>query len=763
MKKHLFRICMIIFSLLLMIGKSYASSLGKKDIVIYWDASNSQGKKNKTKEFDFLDSFFKRTPNVEVTLFIFNTSIILEESLKVEDSNWNYLKQLLSNVTYDGDSDFSLVNTELSTELLFFFTDGKCNFGEFKASLYSPRIITISSQFDIDKKFLHNTAYYNRGYYVNLLESDISSSVQAVLAEETLAKLEFIGAEEKNYSQKYIKGIVTDALDVLPNVNVMILEKNIKTITDQFGRYSIKADRGDVLLFSSIDKKNVMVEVGEEDIIDIRMIDQINELEPVIIKSKSNNDDLEIRIGDKWVNRNSVGYDVKSLESKDFNNLSRSLGDAIAGKFAGVKMGNDNDLGQMIIRSNMSYLLSSNPVFVVDGVPLTRSTIPLSLAGNNKQPISEATAYEGKKNFNFLDPNSIQSITVLKGLAATNRYGQLGNNGIVLITTKVAENRLNLSQKQESLQKMKYDIYKLPLFINNNPKSNFITILEKTSSIEQGYQQYLKLKNFHRDNVTFFIESAEFFFSKGERGIGFRILSNLSELFPEDTSVLKILAFHLEKYEMFEQAQDIYKLIIEISPTISQAYLDLANSYYDDGKHQKSVDLFLKISSKKIRKVKSFNGLQSQINNDFKSLLSHRSTGWKLNKIEPKYFNLPKYDIRIVTEWSHPQTEFEMQYINPKKQYFVLSHTLEKYKKVMDREWAEEFTSEEYIIANAEKGKWFLGLKSSLEHNTDVKYPKFLKVKIYTNFGGTQEKLQTHIINLDRVSEDKIFAYFTVQ
>ncbi|MFD2562228.1 TonB-dependent receptor plug domain-containing protein [Aquimarina rubra] len=728
------------------LNSSFNEFSSEEDIIIYWDASFSQKDKNFNKEFQFLDAYFNNQTNIKVSLIVFNTEIISEDIFTIRSSHWNDLKNKLENITYDGESDFSLINTKVDSKLLFLFTDGNSNFGEVKTNLYSPRIITVSSQESINKKELHELAYYNRGYYVNLLENDISTYIKAIKNQETPTKLEFITRKKAERDMSFIEGVITDGEKGLPNVNILLKGKNKGTITDKFGNYQIAAKSGDILVFSAINMKRTEVEVGDENIIDINLTEKLNQLEPTVIKAKGGGIDSEIiKVGDKLIKKRSLGYSVSSITSDDISDINRGLGEAMAGEFAGVQMGVHNDPGLMIIRGFSSFQLTNHPAFFIDGVPL---------------PVSGVESYQ-KENYDFIDPNMIKDITVLRGIAATNLYGKLGVNGVVLITTKHGSLKFKEAKKSNE-PKIDYDIYEGPLELTKTEPTKFIKSLQIFSEIAAAYSYYLDQRKDNKKNVTFFLESAEYFFLKGEKSIGLRILSNLSELFPEDTSVLKILAFHLEKYEMFEKAQHIYNRIIEVSPTISQTYLNLANSYFEDKKYQKSVDLFTKISSQKINKVNSFNGLQNQINNDFKNLLSNRTVGWKLNKIRRKYFNLPKYDLRIVTEWSHPQTEFEMQYINPKKQYFVLSHTPEKHKRVMDRELLEGFTSEEYILADAEKGRWFLSLKPTLGYNSDLKYPKFLKIKIYTDFGREQEKLQTHIINLDRVSEDKIFAYFTI-
>lgn len=718
------------------------------NISIYWDASLSQKEKNIKKEFEFLDLFFKAYPNSNVSLIVFNTKIVSNEKLQIKSFNWEILKQKLQDVDYDGASDFSLINTEINDEILLFFTDGNSNFGDFEASLYSPRIITISSKVLVNKRFLHETAFYNSGYYINLLESDISTSVKAIKDQNILPKLEFVTEKITDNKKKYIQGIVTDDTGILPNVNISVDGKKKGTITDQYGKYKIAVELGDVLIYSFAGMKSAVVEIGDESFIDINLTTTINELDPAIIKSKKKDDPDIVKIGDREVNIRAIGYAVQSIDSEKIKGETKlGLGETIAGKFAGVNVGGSGNAGDMIIRGINSIQLTSHPTFIVDGITLPRSG-QLSLGD--------------KKNYNFLDPNNIADITILKGLAATNRYGAAGRNGVVLIKTKTAKNNKTLEQNtlEDKPSEIKYNMYTYDLEISDENISSYVNTLKLFSDSQKSYDKYIDMLSANKDNVSFFVECSDHFFSINKPAVGLRILSNLIEIFPEDTSVLKILAFNLEKHKLFEEAELVYKQICAVSPSLSQTYLDLANVYFMGKKHQESVNLFKKITTNKIETVSSFNGIENQITNDFRNVLSNRNQQWKTNNIDPKYFISPKYDLRVITEWSHPQTEFKLQYINSKKQYFTLTHTQEENKKIMQKEINEGFTSNEYVLSEMDDGEWFLNLLTSNDYIPNLKYPIFLKVKVYTKFGSPDQKLQIHIINLDKIVKNRIFTSF---
>ncbi len=721
------------------------------DVVLYWDASLSQKDKDIDKEFQFLDAYFTTYPNCNVDLVIFNTRILNNANFKIKSSDWGSLKELLNKVEYHGGSDFGLITTEVSKDMLLLFTDGKENFKRFQASLYSPRIITVSSKLDIDKKFLHETAFYNRGYYVDLLEADTNSAIKAIHTKITMPRLEFIEDKNVKPSENYVQGIVTDEYgNAIPNVSITVHKKGRTTLTDQQGEYKILADLGDLLAYSMLGRKKIVVQVERENTINVEMPPVVNELDPAIVSSKKEIDSEMSTIGQLNVSKRSLGYAVQTIDADAIQGETKmNLGESIAGKFAGVKMGGNAgklDAGQMIIRGMNSIKLGNHPFFIVDGIPLPPSD-----------------KWE-KTNYDFLDTNNLEEITILKGLAATNQYGSIGRNGVVLITTKLSKNTL-FPKKEEDGDKtpeIAHKIFEGPLAIHKEDSSGFVPILQKTSNPDLAYQKYFELLPHNKNNISFYVECADYFFSLSNTEIGLEILSNLAELFPTDTSVLKILAFYLEKHGLYNQAGDVYEKIIALLPSFSQTYLDQATNLFYEKEYQKSVNLFNDITKNRIEAAVSFDGIKSQIANEFKNILRNRNQHWNVKGVASNYFTAPRYPLRVVTEWSHPQTEFSLQFINAKKQYFTRTHNRIDNKQQLNQELLEGFTSDEFVSTDIESGVWYLNVITPKGYQPNLQYPKYLKIKVFTKFGSLDQQLETYLINLDRVVTERLITSFVI-
>ncbi|ELR71504.1 TonB-dependent outer membrane receptor [Fulvivirga imtechensis AK7] len=226
-------------------------------------------------------------------------------------------------------------------------------------------------------------------------------------------------------AQRTITGKVTDSSDgsALPGVNILVRGTNTGTVTDINGSYSISVS-GDnpVLIFSFIGYAQEEVQVGQRSVIDVALETDITQLSEVVV----------IGYGQTTV-KDATGA-VAAVTSEDFNGgIISSPEQLIQGKTSGVQItttsGSPGSGVQLRIRGTSSIRSNNNPLFVVDGVPLSGGTQPSSAdVGFGTQ--------QDTNPLNFINPSDIESISILKDASATSIYGSRGANGVVIITTK---------------------------------------------------------------------------------------------------------------------------------------------------------------------------------------------------------------------------------------------------------------------------------------------------------------------------------------
>ena len=220
--------------------------------------------------------------------------------------------------------------------------------------------------------------------------------------------------------EKTISGTVSDDAGPLPGVNIIVKGTTTGTQTDFDGKYNISASVGDVLVFSFVGYDTEERTVGAANTIDVTMQEGVV-LDEVVVTAQGIKRE-----------KKALGYAVSEVKADDIE--QRTEGDVarvLSGKASGVQItsqsGTSGSATNVVIRGYNSINGSNQALFVVDGVPFSSDT---NAQGNF------LNGNVGSSRFLDLDPNNIESVNVLKGLAAATLYGTAGANGVIVITTK---------------------------------------------------------------------------------------------------------------------------------------------------------------------------------------------------------------------------------------------------------------------------------------------------------------------------------------
>lgn len=223
-----------------------------------------------------------------------------------------------------------------------------------------------------------------------------------------------------------VTGTVQDVNgEPLIGVTVLVANTENATITDIDGNYSLsKLKSSSVIHFSYIGMKTQSVIVGNRKKIDVVMEDDTNQLEEVVV------------IGYGTSTKRDLTGAMSSVKTDIAANQAISTAEqALVGRVAGVRVTPDFSPGGSVsiqIRGANSMMGGVEPLYVVDGFPIE----PIQDAKGNKSGDGES---QSSSSLNFINPDDIESMEVLKDASATAIYGARGANGVVLITTKSAK------------------------------------------------------------------------------------------------------------------------------------------------------------------------------------------------------------------------------------------------------------------------------------------------------------------------------------
>lgn len=209
----------------------------------------------------------------------------------------------------------------------------------------------------------------------------------------------------------------------MPGVNVVIKGTQKGTSTNATGNYSIEVNGSNpVLVFSFVGYEANEVSVGSRSVVDVSLTPGAENLNEVVVTA----------LGIKREKR-SLGYSVGEVSGKDIVNVPQeNVLNALSGRVAGVTINQTSGAGSsvsVIIRGATSLSNDNQPLFVIDGVPVANSL-------NNIRSMGDRNNVDYGNAISDINPDDVESISVLKGPSAAALYGSRAGNGVILITTK---------------------------------------------------------------------------------------------------------------------------------------------------------------------------------------------------------------------------------------------------------------------------------------------------------------------------------------
>jgi TonB-linked SusC/RagA family outer membrane protein len=244
------------------------------------------------------------------------------------------------------------------------------------------------------------------------------------MTKKILVLIVFITAISLQVFAQSVKGKVTSSVDgtTLPGVTVSVKGGSGATITDGDGNYSISTGSSSTLVFTYVGFKTMEVAVANRSTVDVILDEDNTQLDEVVVTA------LGIQREKK-----SLGYAVQELKGTQLVEArENNVTNAFSGKVAGLQVVRSSTgaggSSKIVLRGNTSLTGNNQPLIVVDGIPIDNFTGGTSDYWN--------ATFDYGNGLGDVNPEDIQSISVLKGPSAAALYGSRAGNGVILITTK---------------------------------------------------------------------------------------------------------------------------------------------------------------------------------------------------------------------------------------------------------------------------------------------------------------------------------------
>ncbi|RYY50728.1 MAG: SusC/RagA family TonB-linked outer membrane protein [Chitinophagaceae bacterium] len=324
--------------------------------------------------------------------------------------------------------------------------------------------------------------------------------------------------------QKAVSGIVTGSDNApLRDVTVTVKGTANATKTNESGYYSIMASPGQVIVYSFVDHERREVTVGSSNISNVKLASSSTTLDEVVVA-------MDMKRNPKELTYSVQKVDGEELQQTQRENFISALQGRVAGATINMSSGMAGASSQIVLRGFNSLSLDNTPLFVIDGIVMDNSTMgegggaaSLGLADN---PANANRSNDYNNRMADINPNDIESITVLKGPEATALYGSQASSGAIIITTKKAKPTGKLgvaydnSFRFEKFNRMPYTMNAYSGGTNNQPAALFTAF----GPAYAGEKTYNNIRNFFE---TGFSQNHNLSLEYGKKNASFRFSTSL--------------------------------------------------------------------------------------------------------------------------------------------------------------------------------------------------------------------------------------------
>lgn len=229
----------------------------------------------------------------------------------------------------------------------------------------------------------------------------------------------------ESQQQKTVVGQVTnDKGEAIPGASVVIKGTTTGTITSADGHYTLNAKAGDMLSVSFVGMKTAEVKYNGQSSLNIKLEEESIGIEEVVAIGYGT-----VKKSDLTGSVVSVGSD--KLKDRSFGNALQAISGQVSGVQITQTQGAPGMAPSIKVRGASSINAGTTPLYVIDGIPLEDNTVR---SGDGSS--SSSNMDFNRNPMNFINPNDIESIEVLKDASSAAIYGSRGANGVVIITTK---------------------------------------------------------------------------------------------------------------------------------------------------------------------------------------------------------------------------------------------------------------------------------------------------------------------------------------
>jgi TonB-dependent SusC/RagA subfamily outer membrane receptor len=410
----------------------------------------------------------------------------------------------------------------------------------------------------------------------------------------------------------------------------------------------------------------------------------------------------------------STTIQAKDLRSMPFSSVEQALQGRVAGLEIVNKDGSPGSPGSLRIRGSSSINGNTEPLFILDGIPVS-----------------------GNIN-NIINVNDIESISVLKDASASALYGSRAANGAIVITSKKGKEYYQNPNRSYRLKDMDDVDYLLEI---------------KEIPYKEKQQAYERLKQQHEDDPGFYFDMAQHFFESGLKTEAMDILMNAAETSNGSYQVLRAMGYVMESWKEFDEAINVYKQLLDDSPTNLYSHRDLAWAYYQEGNHQEAVNvLYTAIKYNWQNSGWRYTALKALMLSELNAMIALHKDKLDISAIPPLLIRPMPSDLRIVLDCNKGSLG-GVSIKEPGGAVCNYAKSITKNRGTLTIDpWGYSYYNggpAEYQVKKAISGKYKVSLNYYDYQLYPGKIPAFVRMVTFRNFGKPGQSIKVENVIMD--------------
>lgn len=700
------------------------------EIAVVWDNSLSGTKRNHQKELQLLDQYFKMLKNVNVKVYLLSNTFDQGETFSISNGNWQNLKNYLSEVIYDGGTDFSQIKS-INTDEILFFSDGISSFGDLDLKWKMP-VYTIVAATKANYAQMKYISAKTGGEFLNLNENTEEKEVGKLLTKP----LKFLGIKENTAVSDVYPSLPTTVNDGFSVSG--ILNQNNTTVTLLFGYGNLPSIERKILLDASkqtLTDWNISKFWAQNKIAELEIFNEKNQTEIKNLGKQfgivTNNTSLMVLESvDDYVRYEIFPPEELKAEynSRIKNNRTereKRVNDLMAKSermIEELKKWHKEDFS-----SKKTYPKPRTTEVYDENLEMTRS--------NNSQPVSTLRG-------------QVAGVAVSADTVRTTEIEEVVTVAYGVAREESGDDETHVEKKEKVIKAGKITT------IDVKSDKQYMKFFEgkKAQSI---YTEYIKQRPNYISTPGYYFDIAQLLFAMKENQLGLKVLSSIADLDLENEEIYKLLAYKLKQAGNHDKQLWITKKVMQWRPFDPQSYRDYALAAEDNGKFQEALDNLYKILNLSYAPELAArdNGIEETLLMEINQLINRNRSKMDVSGINPKLIADLQVNIRVVINWNKDDTDIDLWVTDPSGEKCFYSHKATAIGGRMSDDFTGGFGPEQFLLKDAKKGKYKIETNFYGERQASITGPTAIMAEIFLNYATGQQERQIVVFQNEKKSQ----------